>query len=322
MSVILDTSHWEPDLDPVKLKGIGGIIGRMGTSWHNLNPDGWMDLTFTKHCQIAYDLDIPFGGYWYDDPYWFLDNGWTFGAIEKLEAKDDPRITIIKRALFSGSYMRKVHFIAVDVEQETRNGVVTKEPNWVSRSAQSLFENLRWCMTHNEIPELPILIYTRKSFVDAYCVNGDGSRPLETWINNWYKTLGPKLMGMWIADWRYNQSVTGTIYTGSTLNSTLPLPTSKPAMVSECPAWLWQYGGDIGRVAKVEGVYDDRKIPLAVDVNTTMITTEEFYNRIKFIPRGTTPVEPPPVIPPVNETTETRLTEIENYLSNLPKFVK
>ena len=304
----IDTSHWRPKLDRIKLQGLKWLIGRMGTQWNNLEPTAWVDHTFTDHCQVAYDMDIPYGAFWYDDYTWFLDNGWTWGAISEVTAQNDPRITAIKRALFAGTALRKVHFLGIDVEQEMRNGVKIKEPNWCSKSAQSLFENLLWMMVHGELPEMPILIYTRASFVNEYCVL-NGINLLDTWLKRYYDLLGPDRVGVWIADWRYNRCNNG-VYQASQLTSTLPLDTAKPAMFGSVPAWLWQYAGDVGRMAFLDGVTDDRNIPLATDLNTNMIPLDTFYSRVHYEPRGTTP-EPPPVEPPADLTVFQRLDAIE-----------
>jgi hypothetical protein len=289
----IDTSHWRPKLDRIKLQGLKWLVGRMGTQLQNIDPTGWMDHTFTDHCQVAKDIDCPFGGFWYDDYTWFLDNGWTWGAISSLTPLNDPRIVTIKRALFSGSALRRVHFLGIDVEQEYRNGVKIKEPNWCSKSAQSLFENLLWMMNHDELPVMPILIYTRASFVNEYCVLPDGTRPLEVWMKNYFDLLGIDRFGVWIADWRYNRCNSG-IYSAAELPSTLPLESAKPAMFGSVPAWLWQYAGDVGRMAFLDGVSDDRNIPLATDLSTNVIPLDEFYRRIAFTPGGVVPPPPPP----------------------------
>jgi hypothetical protein len=312
----IDTSHWRPKLDRIKLKGLKWLIGRMGTQQHNIDVTGWMDHTFTDHCQVAKDLDCPFGAFWYDDYTWFLDNGWTWGAINELTPQNDPRITVIKRALFSGSALRRVHFLGIDVEQETRNGVKTKEPNWCSKSAQSLFENLLWLMNHDELPVLPILIYTRASFVSDYCA------PLSVWMKNYYDSLGPDRIGVWIADWRYNRCNDG-IYTAAELQNTLPLESAKPAMFGSVPAWLWQYAGDVGRKAYLDGVSDDRNIPLATDLDTNVIPLDEFYRRIKFTPGEVVPPPPPAAGDGITiEDLDSATTTVLDRMDELEELIK
>ncbi len=303
----IDTSHWNPYLDTAKLKGLDFIIGRMGTQLNNVQPAGWLDSTFTNHCQVAADLDVPYGAYWYDDYTWFLDNGWTWGAISDLSAANDPRIVTIKKALFAGTAMRRVHFLVIDVEQETRGGKELIEPNWCSKSAQTLFENLLWMMNHGELPVMPILIYSRKSFVDKFIANG----ALEVWMQNQLKSIGPERMGCWVADWRYNRSNNG-VYSMATLPGTLPLETSKPALFSDVPTWMWQYGADKGRIAYLDGVFDDRKIPLAADINTLMLPLEKFYQRVGFQAVGE-PSDPgdPSTPPPMDGDVKASLARIE-----------
>lgn len=315
-----DGSRWEPFIDPEKLRGLGGLFWRMGTQYNNVPPEGWVDTSFYGACQAAYDADLPFIGYFYDDFTWFLDNNWGYEKVKNLPALDDPRIIAIRKAwLTDAGSPRRIHAIAVDAEQETRNGKPILEPNWVGTSAITLIDNLRWCMTHGKLPEVPILVYTRASFVAAYA--GGESGILMTQLANRAASLKAEKFGMWWADWRYSQGKSGMIYTAATVGQTLPKETTKPATMGDLPAWFWQYAGDNhnGQVV-FDGIYNnDARKPSVCDMNTPMIARDTLRARLKFVPRETPPTPPPvdPPQPPPSGDLEKRVTALEAWARNI-----
>jgi hypothetical protein len=301
----IDTSHWEPNLDAKKLRGLDFIIGRIGTQWINLAPQQWMDATGPVHCQVAYDIvneegtkqGVPYGEFFYDDWTYWLDMQWNLSKVRNLTPDTDPRITATRRALFSGDKLRTIHFIGIDVEQAPHEGMSQTDnyANWISDSAKSYVDCLLYMMQSGELPIMPIFLYSRKTYIDQWCKLPDGTCPLTNWMHNYQANLGPGRFFDWIADWSYSRADANVVYTAiSAKANTLPLDTYHPASISDWPDIIWQCGGDAGanRVHMV-GVTDERNIPLVVDVNTLLIEKEAFYSLLKFVPRDVT-IEPEP----------------------------
>lgn len=300
----IDTSHWEPNLDAKKLRGLDFIIGRIGTQWTNLAAEQWMDATGPVHCQVAYDIvneegtkqGVPYGEFFYDDWTYWLDMQWNLSKVNNLSPDTDPRITATRRALFSGSKMRTIHFIGIDVEQPPHEGMSQTDnyANWISTSAKSYVDCLLYMMEHGEIPVMPIFLYSRKSFIDQWCKLPNGVCPLTEWMHTYQANLGPGRFFDWIADWSYSRADPNTIYTPITAKaSTLPLDTYRPASISDWPDIIWQVSGEGTHCVHMAGVTDERNIPLVVDTNTLMIEKDAFYSLLKFAPRDVTVVPEP-----------------------------
>lgn len=322
---IVDLSHWEPDADAAQLSGLDCLISRMGTQLNNINPAGWMDNTFPPNCQVAADIinpdgtqGIPLGGYWYDDWTWFLDMQWNLEKVRNLTPDTDPRIVATRRALFAGTAMRRVHFLVIDVEQPPHQGMSQSDnwANWISTSARSYVDNLLYMMSHGEIPQMPIMMYARQSYIQQWCIAPGGDCPLTDWMAAYQTNLGPGRFYGWVAHWIGGTANPAVVYNPITAKATIPADTIHPITFSSWPNIIWQYQGDLpsAHQTHMAGITDERNIPLVVDCNITRITKEDFYEILHFS-AGPTPPEPEPE--PIQTQPKTVITVVAEGITNL-----
>jgi hypothetical protein len=129
--IIIDRSHWDPQMDHMALKGrISGLIGKMGEvdDRHMINGtdfEVYKDETWPGTVQGAYDIDVPCGSYLFYNPAYWLNAQVSKQYLEKQELLwDDPT----KRMLWARAVLREDPQLRLIVEQIkiTRQGYLDK----------------------------------------------------------------------------------------------------------------------------------------------------------------------------------------------------
>lgn len=280
----IDVSHYQPKLDWSKLKGnIDFVIAKAGESYGT-------DEMFAKHCQAAYDADLPFGAYWYFDPTPYLNYGLpSNGGTRWPKPEDDKQF----QALINALKYKKYYFLVLDVERwwerydeyyEHKKGtrkkedVVTLTDAWISQTAEVFAGWMR------QYFKKPVFIYTAEWFVTGFAPS----------MNNWVKNYP-----LWIASYPYSSGVVNTTWE-QFRSAWMPLDTAKIPTLSADKVTMWQFSGDKFVLPGSGGS--------ALDLNFYMAPEAQMWSDIGFTPRTTTPPveEPPdPVTPPEEEEPET-----------------
>lgn len=287
LPLLIDVSHYQPNLDWAKLKagGVKGVIAKAGESFGT-------DAMFAKHCQAAYDCDMPFGAYWFFDPTPYLNYGLpSNGGARWPKAEDDKQF----QALINALKYKKYDFLVLDAERwwerydeylELLNGkrkkedVVTLTDAWISQTAE-VFAG--WMKAYFK---KPVWIYTGEWFVDSYAPS----------MNNWIKNYP-----LWVSSYPYDKGyVTCTWEQFRT--SWMPPDTARIPTLSAPKATMWQFSGDKFILPGSGGS--------ALDLNFYMGSEAQLWSEIGFIPR-TKPAETPtetPIDPEAENPSETPAT--------------
>jgi lysozyme len=232
---LIDTSHWDPGIDWNILKSnkvLSAII--KATDGHN-----GIDKMFHTHCAGAKAEGMVLGAYHFFRPW--IDNA----SIEKQAQFFLDHITD-----------EPIKFIAIDLEEYTKNSADKVAPSLYSRRVKVACDYLT---SHSD---LPLVIYTRKSYLDLY------SPQVYDWLGNFK---------LWLAQWRYTladfQKGQMTISWDELWANHLP-PYSGPTVPPSNSDWtLWQWAANKFFVPG---------ITTPVDLNVFNGTKDEFFQWAKF----------------------------------------
>jgi hypothetical protein len=117
-------------------------------------------------------------------------------------------------------------------------------------------------------PEIPIGLYSRRSFMDQHYQGGKNPHSLWNWL------IEHPELSTWAAN--YPRKVPNTATVQEVRDNWLPLATWHPYSLRDDNSWTyWQFAGD-------------------PDWDLFNGTKEELYTRLKYVPRGVTPPVPDP----------------------------
>jgi hypothetical protein len=281
----LDLSHYDEKVDAALLKGnIDFLTFKAGGSESAGGP--YTDEYFADRVQMAYDIGVPCGAYWFVGPRYWLEKQQTFPGIDNMTDDQHPLLQYIKGVLKN----KLIHWLAFDVEDAslwTSSGQVTD--TWIRFYVADLVERIQRQQAKGNMRPFKLGVYSRRSFID----NPDKPQTaLSTYLG-----AQPGLF-LWTANW-----VTGT---GATLPMTdiyklRPSAAHIPLSFGWCKdrpqTWqMWQWSGDKGRVYTSPAIKNALGALRGMDINLFNGTPEQ----LKTWAGITAPVpETPPVVPPV-----------------------
>jgi len=232
---LIDVSHWNPSVDWKILKS-HNVLSVMVKATDGYN--GFDDM-FHTHCNGAKAESLALGAYHFFRPW-----------IDKA--------SIEKQAQFFLDKIdnQPIKFIGLDLEEYTKNPANKVAPSVLSQRVKIAADYLK---SHSA---LPIVIYTRKSFLDA------SSPQVYDWLGDFQ---------LWLAHWRYNDtdlhSGRQSISWEELVANHLP-PYSGPTIPPSNSDWtLWQWTGE---------KYILPGITTPIDLNYYNGTKESFYQWAKF----------------------------------------
>lgn len=322
LPILLDLSHWNgTNHNWDALRGrIIAVVHKLGeVDDADDTNDRWNDSAFQTNFGGSAGAGIPSIAYFFDDcgayacnHNWKMDDGTPIWNDPKLKViirqlaynphwEDDPTVRDGKRLVVNG--WRPFRAIVIDVERHWLSyteyakfnrgeigGYRQLTPAWIDHSVKMLAGRLDYLMSKNMMKRVPIMIYSRKSFIDQY------SPILATTLYNrseWLK---------WPAHY-----VVGAGNVSTTIEEIrakyIPAETFRHKEIYG-PSTFWQWSGDRYRIPECPGS--------AVDLNFYMGTPEMFA---RVFGEVVTPPPPPPVDPPVPDEwraeVERRLTALE-----------
>ena len=283
-AVVLDASSYEPWINMQTLKdmGISGICLRLNYPLslslgdHLSGKGNAVDIAFEKHYNEAYKVDLPVGVFY---------NHLAVADIEGSFEATHNQWNWIKNAL-SG---KKIYWFSIAWEiMHYYNSAGVKTFHTGANNAKSL-KQLYADVYNGYSGHLPISLYSRRSLIDYYGYNRDGSgnilvgggNHVQTWIDN------EKDLLLWMAYYPThplaNQIVTSaTQFKEKTTELTADLR-SKYLWAGTKSPWMWQVGDKF----LTNGVKNELGALTAIDYNIVWQTQEQFYTKIGFT--GTTP---------------------------------
>lgn len=214
----MDVSHWEEKVDWLLLKSVGVEFVFIKASQGNYLRDPMLK----SHVAGASAAGLMVGAY-----HWC-----------------DPNIDARAQAEYSLQQIEglPICFLAADVEQhwqdwqEWRQGHITKQvpPVQISRNAQEIANYWK------SKAKLPVIIYTRASFVNTYAA------PAQAWLPNF---------PLWVAHYPYQPTRIQTTWDDFKAKH---LPgIQSPALPTGCHDWqFWQFTGDKFYLPGVSGAID------------------------------------------------------------------
>jgi lysozyme len=203
---LIDVSHWDPNVDWKILKSNGVISAIVKAT----DGPGGLDDMFHTHCNGAKADGLVLGAYHFFRPW-----------IDKASIEKQHQFFLDKIA------SQPIKFIAIDLEEYTKNPANKVAPSVYSQRAKLAANYLK---SHTG---LPMIIYTRKSFIDNYAPQ------VYDWLGDFQ---------LWLAHWRYNASDLHSGHQTITWNQLktqhLP-PFSGPTIPPSNSDWMaWQWTGE------------------------------------------------------------------------------
>lgn len=307
LPMFIDYSHWNGMTHNwTALKGriicavhkIGEVDDALDTG------DRWNDAAFQTNFGGSAGAGIPSMGYFFDDGgAYAVNHNWSQDERTYTPIWLDPKITVIVRQLaynpqwvedtsidggkrLTVNGWRPFKAIVIDVERHWKSyteygkylrGEISSytkmSPSWINFSARLLIDRLQYMMNRGMMKKVPIIIYTRKSFVDGY------SPDLAV-------TLARTNILRWPAHYYWGA---GNVVT-----------TLEEIREKYLPAETWRHYEIYGASSMLQWSGDRFRIPEcgtgAVDVNFYMGTEEQFA--LQFGVDVVDPVDPPTPPPP------------------------
>jgi GH25 family lysozyme M1 (1,4-beta-N-acetylmuramidase) len=161
---LIDVSHWDPSVDwqILKSKNVLSAIVKATDG-----PSGLDDM-FHTHCTGAKAEGMVLGAYHFFRPW-----------IDQASIEKQAQFFLDKIA------SEPIKFIAMDLEEYTKNPANKVAPSVYSQRVKVAATYIK---SHTN---LPLVIYTRKSYLDTYSPQG------YEWIGNFH---------LWLAHWRYSEA--------------------------------------------------------------------------------------------------------------------
>ena len=233
---LIDVSHWDPSVDWSILKSHNVLSAIIKAT----DGYGGVDNMFQTHCNGAKAVGMVLGAYHFFRPW-----------IDQASIEKQAQFYLDKIA------NQPVKFVAMDLEEYTRNPATKVAPSVYSRRVQTF---AAYITSHSP---LPFVIYTRKSFLDI------SAPQVYDWLGN-YK--------LWMAHWRYTQddlnSGKQTLTWEQLVAEHIP-PYSGPTVPPSNTDWtLWQWTGE---KFLLPGVAEN-----SVDLNFFNGTKNDFYEWAQF----------------------------------------
>lgn len=294
MKIGIDVSRYQPVLKAEELKGnIDFMIAKavevddrvIGWNQNNSVDAFCTDpAILNQHAQVAYDLNIPFGIYLFDNPAYKMSWGARAEGYPNWPSADALAETKALRQAAGTKMM--YHGIFIDVERwwysyaqyYADQATAVKVPaTWIRDSAAFLEYRILEDMKAGNLRNVPIIYYTGKWFVDAYCPL------LDTFLAN---------RKQWLA--AYPQPLYGNapkFTTWSELRTAIGLVNYTPAWIGNKDCELHQMGDN----AKLPGVYDkDGKTKVRIDYNRARVPLKDIFAPGRWSDGIVTPPPPPP----------------------------
>lgn len=324
LPIFIDSSHWNGTaINWAALKGrIICVVHKVGEvdDASDLN-DRWNDSAFQTNFGGSAGAGIPSLGYFFDDGgAYAINHNWSMDERTYTPIWNDPKIDVLVRQLaynpqwvpdesieggqrLTVNGWRPVRSIVIDVERHWQSyseygkflrGEVTSYKKlssaWIAFSFRLLVDRLQYMMNRGIMKRMPIMVYTRKSFLTQY------SPDLATLLSNRKEIL------KWAAHY-----VVGSGNVSTTLEEIrakyVPAETFRHLEIYG-PSTFWQWSGDRYRIPEFGSG--------AVDLNFFMGTEELFVSLFGEVAPGPDPEpDPDPEDPPAD------LTEVNQRLDDL-----
>ncbi len=260
----LDLSHYDEVVNADQLKGnIDFLTVKAGGS--ESAGGVYQDARFAERVQMAYDIGVPCGAYWFVGPRYWLERQQTIQGIDNMTDEQHPLLQFIMGALKN----KLIRWLAFDVEEAslwTSSGQVTDV--WIAFYIGDLVQRIQRQQAKGNLRPFKMGVYSRKSFME------NPASP-QTSLTN-YLGIHPDLF-IWTANW-----VTGA---GATLPMSeiyklRPAETHKPIpfgwSAGRPQLWdFWQWSGDAGRVYKSPAVTNKDGAARGLDINLFNGTVEQ-----------------------------------------------
>lgn len=230
-----DLSHYDT-ITIEDVRGLDFLICKMGGSEndsHSSMGNPYMDEKFNGYVQMAWDLDIPCGAYWFVGPRVYLEGGMTTINVQQCTDENHPVMSQILRGMHAGTGWKGINFLAFDVEEASKwiDLPYKVDPFWMTFYLEDLRGRIVKRQKAGTFPDIPLGIYSRKSWVDAWD-GPDANHNLSTFLANhpeWFN---------WTANYPRNIPA---VPIASVRANWLPLDTWKSSNFTARMADFWQF---------------------------------------------------------------------------------
>jgi hypothetical protein len=289
------------------------------------NPGGdpKYDPSFHVHVNNAFYAQpkrLPAGAYYVLNTNQY--QGMTLGALETMKRGDNPNYVFMRDTLQNKS----VNFLGLVMSHNM--GTNKSASGWLIQDLDTLYRNLREGMQAKEIPAMPILICTNKTYIDTNL----NAANFYTWMaQHQTNTVDVALNAVqaWPQDYSHmtvHQDVWSNIRKYVPASTPAPNEVKPEDVLNGIPSWmLWQIGSTMFPM-------DAKGTMMYFSLNMSFVNLSRLYAWMKYTPgdvditcpdgyskdangvcvKDTVPVNPPPAT-----DWQTALSAMETRLTNL-----